>query len=101
MDFHANWIQPSEDMGSICPVFKREWQSEKKVERAELILTALGVYEAELNGKRVSDYVLAPGWTVYEKRLQYQRYDITDLIEHENELTVTDGRGVLSKPRTG
>lgn len=101
MDFHANWIQPSEDMGSICPVFKREWQSEKKVERAELILTALGVYEAELNGKRVSDYVLAPGWTVYEKRLQYQRYDITDLIENENELTVTVGRGWFRSPMPG
>ena len=43
-------------------------------------MTALGVYEAVLNGKRVSDYVLAPGWTTYEKRLQVQTYDITDML---------------------
>lgn len=101
MEFQAEWIQPSKDMGSVCPVFKKEWMSDKKVERAELILTALGVYEAELNGKRVSEYVLAPGWTVYDKRLQFQRYDITDGIKEQNILTVTVGKGWFRSPMPG
>ncbi|MEV5750330.1 family 78 glycoside hydrolase catalytic domain [Actinoallomurus sp. NPDC052308] len=47
---------------------------------ARLYATALGVYEIELNGARVGDHVLAPGWTSYRNRLRYQTYDITDLL---------------------
>jgi alpha-L-rhamnosidase len=45
------------------------------VSQARLYITAQGVYEAELNGKRIGDYFLAPGWTSYAGRLQYQTYD--------------------------
>ena len=78
MEFQAKWIRTSEETGGVCPVFRKGWKTEKEVERATLYLTALGVYEAHLNGKRVGNYVLAPGWTAYDKRLQYQEYDITD-----------------------
>lgn len=61
MEFQAKWIRTSEDTGGVCPVFRKEWKTEKEVERATLYLTALGVYEAHLNGKRVGNYVLAPG----------------------------------------
>ena len=80
MEFQEKWIRTSEDTGGVCPVFRKGWKTEKKVERATLYLTALGVYEAHLNGKRVGNYVLAPGWTAYDKRLQYQEYDSTDLV---------------------
>ena len=53
MEFQAKWIRTSEDTGGVCPVFRKGWKTEKKVERATLYLTALGVYEAHLNGKRV------------------------------------------------
>ena len=82
MEFQAKWIRTSEDIGGVCPVFRKGWKTEKKVERATLYLTALGVYEAHLNGKRVGNYVLAPGWTAYDKRLQYQEYDITDPVSY-------------------
>src|SRR6478752_3357036 len=49
--------------------------------RARLYATAHGVYEAELNGQRVGDDTLSPGWTVYGQRLRYYTYDVTDLIE--------------------
>lgn len=101
MEFQANWITASENTGDICPVFRKEWKNEKAVAKAELYLTALGTYEAKLNGKRVSDYVLAPGWTAYEKRLQYQVYDVTKLIQEENELRVTVGRGWFSSQMPG
>ncbi|MEN8654919.1 alpha-L-rhamnosidase [Streptomyces sp. 21So2-11] len=56
----------------------------RKVARARLYSTALGLYEAHLNGKRVGDDRLAPGWTDYRKRVQYQTYDVTDLLERGN-----------------
>ena len=101
MEFQEKWIRTSEDTGGVCPVFRKGWKTEKKVERATLYLTALGVYEAHLNGKRVGNYVLAPGWTAYDKRLQYQEYDITDLVGKENELTVTLGEGWFRSPMPG
>ena len=93
MHFQAQWITIAEDMKDICPIFRRKWRSDRQAEKAVLTLTALGVYEAELNGRRIGDYVLAPGWTSYQKRLQYQQYDITEMLGEENTLTVTVGRG--------
>ena len=101
MLFDAKWIKAAENLGDVCPVFKKEWKITEKIKKAELILTSLGVYEAVLNGKRVSEYVLAPGWTVYEKRLQYQRYDITDLLLEQNEINIFVGKGWFSSPMPG
>lgn len=101
MGFQAKWIQPVEEMGDICPVFRKNWKIEKPVKKAELFLTALGVYTAKLNGKSISEYVLAPGWTSYKKRLQYQQYDITEFIQEDNVLAVTVGKGWFRSPMPG
>ena len=59
------------------------------VRKARLYITACGLYEAKLNGKRVGEFVLAPGITDYRKRVQYQTYDVTELLQKgENALTV-------------
>ncbi|KXJ96273.1 bacterial alpha-L-rhamnosidase-domain-containing protein [Microdochium bolleyi] len=50
------------------------------VRRARLYITSQGVYEAELNGTRIGDHFLAPGWTAYDARLQYQTYDVTSAL---------------------
>ena len=47
---------------------------------ARLYVTALGLYEARLNGHRVGDAFLAPGWTDYGQRVLYQAYDVTSLL---------------------
>ncbi len=58
------------------------------VKCARLYITACGLYEAQLNGKKVGDALLTPGSTDYRKRIQYQVYDVTDLLrEGGNELT--------------
>jgi alpha-L-rhamnosidase len=60
---------------------RREFQlAGKPIARARLYSTALGLYEAEINGHRVGRDQLAPGWTDYRKRVQYQTYDVTDLL---------------------
>ena len=59
------------------------------VAKARLYITACGVYEARLNSRRCGDYILAPGVTDYRKRIQYQTYDVTDLLlSGRNTLTV-------------
>jgi alpha-L-rhamnosidase len=75
-------------------LLRRSFTVPGAVEQARLYVTALGVYEAELNGRRVGDHVLAPGWTSYTNRLRYQTFDVTDLVlEGDNVVaaTVADG----------
>lgn len=85
---------------TACPVFGKKFSVKKSVKYAYLYATAHGVYEAAVNGKKVGDAYMAPGWTEYQKRLQYQYYDITEYLQKENviELTVGNGwyKGILS-----
>ena len=97
----SSWITVSQDTGSICPVFRKMFAAEKVIKKAELEITALGVYHAEINGRRVSDFVLAPGWTSYDHRLQVLTYDVTDMLKDENDLQVTVGRGWFRSPMPG
>ena len=93
MNWQAKWIKPSWETEGEAPLFSKNFRTEKPVKAAVLRLTGMGVYEAAINGARVSEDVLAPGWTTYTKRLQVQRYDVTSLIAADNELTVLLGRG--------
>ena len=97
----SNWITVSQDTGDVCPVFRRQLTIEKPIKKAELQITVLGIYHAEINGQRVSDFVLAPGWTSYDHRLQVQAYDVTGLLQKENDLRVTVGRGWFRSPIPG
>ena len=78
---------------TACPVFYRNFSLEKPVSRIRLYITAHGVYEACINGKRVGEEYMAPGWTSYHKRLQYQYYDVTAYAARENEIAITVGNG--------
>jgi alpha-L-rhamnosidase len=89
--YSASWI--SAGLGDVCPVFKKKIECKRGVQNADLFITAFGVYEAELNGRRVGAFFMAPGWTSYHKRLQYQQYDVTDLLKKSSELRVTLGKG--------
>ena len=77
--------------------FREEFSAEKAVSRARLYATAHGVYDAELNGVRVSDVLLAPGYTTYGQLLYFQSYDVTDLLrEGKNVLGLTAADGWYS-----
>ncbi|HEY1871758.1 MAG TPA: family 78 glycoside hydrolase catalytic domain, partial [Chitinophagaceae bacterium] len=81
-DWKARWIQPGfvEDSLRATPLFRREFKSAKKIQSATAYVTAHGMYEGYINGKRIGDFYLTPGWTSYNKRLQYQTYDVTNLL---------------------
>ncbi len=89
----ASWIRLKNAESTIVPVFKRTFACPKPIRTAALEVTCDGVYEAVLNGRRVGNFVLAPGWTEYSKRLQVQHYDITDMLNADNVLEVTVGNG--------
>lgn len=58
----------------------------QNVRKATLTITALGIYEAELNGRKVGDELFSPGYTYYPRELQYQEYDVTDMLDGESVL---------------
>ena len=84
------WIRT--DSSVQQPVFIRRF-SAHCVLRAVLEITGLGIYRAELNGKRVGNDYLTPGWNDYDAYVRFQTYDVTALLETENELRVTLGEG--------
>ncbi|MEJ2083935.1 MAG: family 78 glycoside hydrolase catalytic domain [Acidobacteriota bacterium] len=62
--------------------------------QARAYVTARGLYAMELNGRKVGDQVLTPGWTSYNKRIQYQTFDVTEYLKAgENAIGVTLGDG--------
>ena len=95
MLWSARWIKPVISFGEVCPVYKKMFETNGRVTRAELHVTAMGVYEAKLNGTRIGEYILAPGWTVYREELQYQAYDVTSGLGKTNRLDITVGKGWL------
>lgn len=75
-------------------LLRREFAVQKQIQRARAYVTALGAYEMFLNGQRVGPYVLTPGFTQFEKRVQYQTYDVTKLLTTgQNTAAATLGAG--------
>jgi alpha-L-rhamnosidase len=101
-DWKAKWIEPGyagDTVGAACPMFRKQFTANKKIVSATAYITAHGLYEAQINGQRVGDAYLTPGWTSYNHRLQYQVYDVTSLLKPgENAVGVTIGNGWYRGP---
>lgn len=78
----AKWIEPEKEVVRYSPasLVRKEFTLKKKIAQARIYVTSHGFYELHLNGAKVGDEVLTPYWTAYEKRLQYQTYDVTTLL---------------------
>lgn len=96
-DWKAKWIESGFSEDSVnrpAQYFRTSFTIIKKVRSATVFITAHGMYEARINGKRIGDQYLSPGWTSYNKRLQYQAYDITtSLVTGRNAIGATLGNG--------
>ncbi len=62
-------------------LFRKDFTIKKTLQRAFVYASALGIYELRLNGKKVGAELFAPGWTDYRQRVQYQRHDVTALVQ--------------------
>jgi len=102
-DWKARWISdgkqvPEEDedhyKNDPMPLFRKDFEIRQKIVSARLYITGLGNYEAYLNGQRVGDHVLDPGWTAYREQVLYSVYDVTGYIrEGKNVLGAMVGNG--------
>lgn len=63
------------------PLFRKAFQPKRKLESARLYVSGVGNYEAYLNGKKVGDHVLDPGWTTFKKQVLYINYDLTPYLQ--------------------
>jgi alpha-L-rhamnosidase len=96
-DWKARWMEAGYNEDTVnrpAQYFRKQFTASKKIARATAYITAHGMYEAHINGRRVGNDYLTPGWTSYNKRLQYQVYDITSLLNlGANAIGVTVGNG--------
>ena len=97
-DWKAQWICAPWDDDTEPPrpavMLRNEFSLKGEVESARMYASSFGLYEVEINGKRVGDQLFTPGWTSYEERVQYQAYDISSYLqEGSNAIGVILGDG--------
>lgn len=93
--WNGQWIGAKRQRDGVMPVFRRGFQVKKKVQSARLYACSLGQYELWVNGKKASDQVLEPAWSLPEKVLYYEVYDLTKQLHMgENGLGVYLGNGM-------
>ncbi|GGF37732.1 alpha-L-rhamnosidase [Subtercola lobariae] len=95
-DWSAQWITPATGGGIFdpAPVLGTRFDVSDGLVDARLRITALGIFEARINGALVSEDHFAPGWSSYDHRLRYQNYDVTALLQPgENDLEALLGNG--------
>jgi len=100
-DWSATWIAaPIMEAGQTlppAPILRRTFALARPIRHARLSITALGLYEAHLNGQRIGDDYFRPGWTDYHVRLHYQTYDVgAHLHQGANAIGVLLGDGWYS-----
>ena len=94
--YNASFIEADTAWIPATPYFKKHISLKGEPRRATLYITSLGVFVARINGVRVGDDYMAPGWTNYNKRLQIFTYDVTDMLSDECDLVVGVGNGWYS-----
>lgn len=93
----AEWIGctgEQEEKLEASPLYRKMFRIDKQIVSARVYVSALGLYELHLNGKRVGDWLFTPGWTSYGERIQYQTYDVTSFLKHgDNTIGAILGNG--------
>lgn len=102
-DWKARWIAAQPDGATPdlrLPVFRREVRIDAPVERAIAYISGLGQYELRINGRKIGNDVLSPGWTNYRKTVLYNSFDVTSALKRgDNAIGVMLGNGFFHVPR--
>ncbi len=89
-EWKGNWIGDTTGLYSAdsmrfkdnpAPIFRREFNLAKKIKKATLYVSGIGYYEAFLNGNKMGNHLLDPGWTDYSKRVLYSTFDVTSSLK--------------------
>jgi alpha-L-rhamnosidase len=87
-------VRPPDSIALPATMVRKSFQLDHPVKRATAYASALGLYELQLNGRRIGDELLAPEWTSYRKRVAYQTYDVTEFLRPgENAAAAMLGEG--------
>ncbi len=93
----ANWITRENEVkldGSKPSTYlRKEFSTSKKVKSARVYVSSLGLYQLFINGKKVGNDLFTPGWTSYNKRIQYQTYDVASMLQSKNAIGASMGDG--------
>jgi alpha-L-rhamnosidase len=94
--WHANWIAaPKDDPKGPLPIFRKAVTLDHFVRRALVYVSGLGQYELRINGEKVGDDQLTPGWTDYRRTIDYDAYDVTSMLRvGQNAMGVMLGNGM-------
>lgn len=99
-DWKAEWIGYPEGWAGRPLYFRRELRITKEIREARAYVAGLGHYELRINGRRVGDHVLDPGWTDYSKRVLYATYDVGSLLRKgNNAVAAITGQGHYGMPK--
>jgi hypothetical protein len=105
-DWEGKWISEAGDAASTrlpagtMPIFRRSFVVDRPVRRAIVCVCGLGQFELRLNGEKVGDNVMEPGWTNYSKTCLYTTYDVTGQVRTgENVVAVMLGNGMYNVPQ--
>ena len=90
---NAKFITTDHPRATVAPVFRKTFAPKTDIQKAELTITARGIYEARINGERVGNFYFAPGWTSYKNRVQVQTYDVTSMLGENNDIDILLGWG--------
>lgn len=93
-NWKGDWISDSKDINlKPAAYFRKEFATTKKIQSATVYIAAAGLYELRINGARVGDHVLDPGYTRFDRRNLYVTYDVTHLLQENNAIGVLLGNG--------
>ena len=93
MNTKAKWICSAENWDEACLEFYRNIKINGKIKRAILSVSAVGLYCPFINGTRIGNELYTPYFTAYDKRTQFQSYDVTEYLNDDNELCILASEG--------
>lgn len=98
---HGNGEKEWGERKDIAPLFRKSFVANKKIADATVFISGLGQFEMQINGAKVGDHFLDPGWTQYSKQAQYVTFDVTNMLKQgENAIGVILGNGFYYIPGT-
>lgn len=89
----SKWITSPGGLGTVSPEYRKEYTISDEIASVTAQISAAGIYCFFCNGERVGNYCFTPGWTSHEGRVQYQTYDITDLVKKDNSFSIVCANG--------
>ncbi len=99
LEWQAKWITADRTDKDPLPIFRKSIRLGKPVRQATVHICGLGHYELSINGRRVGDHEMDPGWTNYRKTCLYSSYDVTNMLEPgDNAIGVMLGNGMYNVP---